>query len=107
MSDGETLTVEEKRLLVTEAKEIFGAQAARELWVKLGLPGSAQIDHPMAKRERQADWPKLMLRLPPDTKAWVEAQAALNATSQNSEIVRSIRERMDREPIPVAIGAGD
>ncbi|MGN7124044.1 hypothetical protein [Methylorubrum thiocyanatum] len=44
----------------------------------------------------QRDWPKLMLRLPPDLKAWLEGQAAKHATSQNSEIVRSIRERMDR-----------
>ena len=43
----------------------------------------------------QRDWPKLMLRLPPDVKNWVEEQAKRHATSQNSEIVRSIRERMD------------
>lgn len=44
----------------------------------------------------QREWPKLMLRLPPDAKLWVEAQAKRHATSQNSEIIRSIRERMDR-----------
>jgi len=44
----------------------------------------------------QRDWPKLMLRLPPDAKAWVGEQAKRHATSQNSEIVRAIRERMDR-----------
>ena len=36
----------------------------------------------------------LQLRLPPDAKAFVEAQARENASSQNSEIVRAIRERM-------------
>ncbi|QDI82366.1 Arc family DNA-binding protein [Methylorubrum populi] len=44
----------------------------------------------------QRDWPKLMLRLPPDIKAWIIDQAAKHATSQNSEIIRSIRERMER-----------
>ena len=44
----------------------------------------------------QRDWAKLMLRLPPDIKAWIEDQAAKHATSQNSEIVRSVRERMER-----------
>jgi hypothetical protein len=34
------------------------------------------------------------LRLPPDAKAFIEAEARENASSQNSEIVRSIRERM-------------
>ena len=34
------------------------------------------------------------LRLPPDAKAFIEAEARENASSQNSEIVRAIRERM-------------
>ncbi len=38
----------------------------------------------------------LQLRLPPDLKNWVAEQAAMNTASQNSEIVRAIRERMDR-----------
>lgn len=50
----------------------------------------------------QRDWPKLMLRLPPDAKAWVGEQAKRHATSQNSEIVRAIRERMDRAQAPGA-----
>ncbi len=37
------------------------------------------------------------LRLPPDAKAFIEMEAQKNASSQNSEIVRCIRERMDRE----------
>lgn len=38
---------------------------------------------------------KLMqLRLPADAKAFIEAEARENASSQNSEIVRAIRERM-------------
>lgn len=36
------------------------------------------------------------LRLPPDAKAWVEAQAKRFGSSQNHEIVRAVRERMER-----------
>jgi len=38
----------------------------------------------------------LQLRLPPDIKDWIAAQAAANASSQNSEIIRAIRERIER-----------
>lgn len=41
----------------------------------------------------------LQLRLPQDLKTWIEAQAEANAASQNSEIVRAVRERMQRENI--------
>lgn len=42
----------------------------------------------------------LQLRLPVDLKDWIAAQAAANVSSQNSEIVRAIRERMERiDPI--------
>ena len=46
----------------------------------------------MAKRE---DFAALIVRLPRDIKSWLEREAAVNASSQNSEIVRSIRRRMD------------
>lgn len=39
---------------------------------------------------------KLMLRLPDDAKAFIAREAERNGSSQNSEIVRAIRERMDR-----------
>ena len=39
---------------------------------------------------------QITLRLPADAKAFVEAEARDNASSQNSEIVRAIRERMTR-----------
>lgn len=45
---------------------------------------------------RVHDHPKFLVRLSPDLKAFVAAQAAENASSQNSEIVRAIRERMAR-----------
>ena len=38
----------------------------------------------------------LQLRLPPDLKDWISAEAAANVSSQNSEVIRAIRERMDR-----------
>jgi hypothetical protein len=37
----------------------------------------------------------LQLRLPPDLKTWITAQAEATVSSQNSEIIRAIRERMD------------
>ena len=42
----------------------------------------------------------LQLRLPSDLKDWVVAQAAANSSSQNSEIIRAIRERMKRTETP-------
>ena len=41
-------------------------------------------------------FPKILVRLPTDVKTWVSVQAELNASSQTSEIVRALRERMDR-----------
>jgi Arc-like DNA binding domain len=41
---------------------------------------------------------KLLVRLPIDVKSWLEAQAELNASSHNSEIIRCCRERMERVP---------
>lgn len=36
------------------------------------------------------------LRLTDDLKAWIAAQAERNGSSQNSEVIRAIRERMER-----------
>lgn len=41
--------------------------------------------------------PQIKVRLPADVKAWIEQQAEKNASSQNSEIVRCIRQRMERD----------
>ena len=38
----------------------------------------------------------LQLRLPDDLKAWLAAEAERNGSSQNSEVIRAIRERKDR-----------
>ncbi len=42
------------------------------------------------------DDPKFVVRLPADAKAFIAAQAARNGSSQNSEIVRAIRDRMEK-----------
>ena len=42
------------------------------------------------------DLPKIIIRLPKDVKNWLLEQAAENASSQSSEIVRALRERMAR-----------
>lgn len=40
--------------------------------------------------------PKLQVRFPPEMKEFIEIEAKKNASSQNSEIIRCIRERMER-----------
>ncbi|WP_425603467.1 Arc family DNA-binding protein [Stenotrophomonas maltophilia] len=40
--------------------------------------------------------PQFKLRLPRDVRDWIGCQAAQNRSSKSSEIIRSIRERMDR-----------
>lgn len=42
------------------------------------------------------DDPQIKLRLPEELKGWIDRQAEMNRSSKSSEIVRSIRERMDR-----------
>lgn len=44
----------------------------------------------------RAAFTKLLVRLPEDIKAFVEREASRNGNSQNSEIIRCIREKMDR-----------
>lgn len=38
----------------------------------------------------------LQLRLPPDLKNWVKAEAEKNGASQNSEVIRALRAAMAR-----------
>jgi predicted HicB family RNase H-like nuclease len=49
----------------------------------------------------------MQLRLPNEIKDWVSAQAEANASSQNSEIIRAIRERMDRDPSQCLVSESD
>lgn len=39
---------------------------------------------------------QVAIRFPADVKAWLVDQARLNGSSQNSEVIRAIRERMER-----------
>jgi hypothetical protein len=39
----------------------------------------------------------VLVRLPVDVKRWLEREAARNSASQNSELVRSVRLRMNGE----------
>jgi hypothetical protein len=48
----------------------------------------------MAKR---SDTAEMVARLPLDVKRWLEQEAARNGASQNSEIIRALRIRMDIE----------
>lgn len=43
-----------------------------------------------------SDRKPLQLRLPPDLKAWLAAEAEKNGASQNSEVIRAIRAAVDR-----------
>ena len=43
------------------------------------------------------DLPKLVVRLPEDVKAWLRDEARRNASSQTSEVVRAVRDRMERQ----------
>lgn len=45
---------------------------------------------------------QLQLRLPAGLKRWIEDQAAKNGSSQNSEVIRAIRERMERTEEPTS-----
>ena len=48
----------------------------------------------MIKKHESAN---VLVRLPPALKAWLVVEAAKNCASHNSEIVRCVRERMERE----------
>jgi hypothetical protein len=48
----------------------------------------------MIKKQESAN---VLVRLPPALKAWLVDEAAKNCASHNSEIVRCVRERMERE----------
>jgi hypothetical protein len=48
-------------------------------------------------RGDKSQWIRFFLRIPADAKAWVIAKSTKNGSSQNSEIIRCIRNEMDRE----------
>jgi len=44
----------------------------------------------------EAESAQLKVRLPGDLKKWVEKESGINGSSQNSEIIRALRERQQR-----------
>ena len=40
---------------------------------------------------------QLPVRVPADVKAWIKAQAELNGSSQNSEVIRALRAAMAKQ----------
>lgn len=54
----------------------------------------------MIKKQESAN---VLVRLPPALKAWVVEEAAKNCASHNSEIVRCVRERRERELASAAL----
>jgi hypothetical protein len=46
---------------------------------------------------KQETFSSFVVRLPPEAKAFIEAESTRNCSSQNSEIVRCIVARMERE----------
>jgi len=46
---------------------------------------------------RKAEASSVLVRLPHAFKNWITEEAAKNCSSQNSEIVRCVRDRMERE----------
>ncbi len=44
---------------------------------------------------------QLKVRVPKEMKVWLEEQAAQNGSSQNSEIIRAVRERAERLQNPL------
>jgi hypothetical protein len=45
---------------------------------------------------KSASLPKILVRLPHDVKEWLAGQSDYHQSSQTSEIVRAVRERMER-----------
>jgi len=39
----------------------------------------------------------ILVRVPDDVHKWIDAQKAVNCTSKSAEIVRALRERMERD----------
>jgi hypothetical protein len=58
------------------------------------------LDVKMVKKRKAAKRAPVMFRtiaLPLDVRAWLEKEARRNGASQSSEIIRSVRNRMDAE----------
>ena len=58
----------------------------------------------MILMHKLVDRATMVIRLPKDVKGWLEREAQRTGASQNSEIVRSLRARMDQEQRERAAG---
>jgi hypothetical protein len=56
---------------------------------------------------RKQETKALLVRLPREVKAWLERESARTLASQNSEIVRCIRARMDADQAWEALRDGE
>jgi Arc/MetJ-type ribon-helix-helix transcriptional regulator len=43
--------------------------------------------------------PKVIVRVPADVKAWLAEQAERNSSSQTSEVVRALRDKMEQQTV--------
>jgi Arc/MetJ-type ribon-helix-helix transcriptional regulator len=55
-------------------------------------------------RQPELERKQLIVRLPVEVAAWVEHQVVRNGSSQSSEVLRALRDRMDREQRERAAG---
>jgi hypothetical protein len=68
--------------------------------IRFGIPPTTANKGDLMVRQ---DIKVMQLRLPPDVKTWLEKTAKRTLSSQNNEIVRIIRARMDaQQPESVA-----
>lgn len=56
----------------------------------------------LVSRIAMTEMKQLPIRFPADVKAWLSEQARLNGSSQNSEVIRAVRERMERQEAATA-----
>jgi hypothetical protein len=59
----------------------------------------------MSKTKR--DLVPKMIRLPREMKRWIEKEAERNGGTESTEIVRCVRERMDRAQPPISVAQMD
>lgn len=64
-----------------------------ELDAMLSIGHKCQMD---SMEPSMADRKPMQLRLPKEVKDWLHQEAHRNASSQNSEVIRALRERMER-----------
>ena len=77
----------------TKPGQLGRARVLTESQINPYGPHLGTKERPVKRRELQ----KIGVRLPPDVHEWISAQAERNQSSINSEIIRAIRNAMDRQ----------